>query len=163
MLPHKNTPIELFVQILKDRQMTVATAESCTGGLLGKQITDVPGASAVYPGGIVSYASRVKRDVLGVDGALLDSLGPVSEPVARQMAEKVRLLMDADLGLSVTGLAGPDSDGSGRPVGLVYVAASSGGTTLVRECRFDGDRGAIRAQAAEAAAALALSLIETED
>ena len=155
----KKTQTAVLVEILKDKRMTVATAESCTGGLLGKQITDVPGSSAVYPGGVISYCNRIKHALLGVDRALLDSLGPVSEPVARQMAEGVRRVIGADLGVAVTGIAGPDSDGTGRPVGLVYVSASDGRTTLVREHRFDGDRAAVRAQAAEAAADLALQLL----
>lgn len=160
-VPHSRIiRIQLLVQLLKERNLTVATAESCTGGLLGKQITDVPGSSAVYPGGVISYCNRIKRDILGVDGDLLDTLGPVSEPVARQMAEKVRYVIGGDVGIGITGLAGPDSDGSGRPVGLVYVAAADEARTLCRECRFDGDRNAIRAQAAEAAADLALMLME---
>ena len=159
MIQH-DTQIELLVQILKDKHMTVATAESCTGGLLGKQITDVPGSSTVYPGGVISYCNRIKHEILGVEQADLDSLGPVSEPVARQMAEKVRCVIGADVGIGITGLAGPDSDGSGRPVGLVYVAAADEARTLCRECRFDGDRNAIRAQAAEAAADLAMMLME---
>ncbi len=152
--------VYMLVQTLKDVGMTVATAESCTGGVLGKLITDVPGSSAVYPGGVISYCSRIKHEILGVDQNDLDTLGPVSEPVARQMAEGVRRVIGADLGIGITGIAGPDSDDSGKPVGLVYVAASDGETTLVRECRFDGDRAAVRAQAAEAAAELALMLIE---
>ena len=160
MTPHKITQVEVLVQRLKDLEKTVATAESCTGGLLGKLITDVPGSSAVYPGGVISYCSRIKHEILGVDQNDLDTLGPVSEPVARQMAEGVRRVIGADIGVGVTGIAGPNSDDTGRPVGLVYVSASDGETTLVRECRFDGDRAAVRAQAAEAAAELALRLIE---
>ena len=160
MLSHKSTQIERLVQILKNRNMTVATAESCTGGLLGKSITDVSGSSAVYPGGVISYCNRIKHQILGVDQGLLDTLGPVSGSVARQMAEGVRRVIGADLGISVTGIAGPNSDDSGKPVGLVYIAASDGQTTLIRECRFKGDRSAVRTQAAESAAELALSFIE---
>ena len=160
MTPHKITQVEVLVQRLKDLEKTVATAESCTGGLLGKLITDVPGSSAVYPGGVISYSSRIKHEILGVDQDDLDTLGPVSEPVARQMAEGVRRVIGADIGVGVTGIAGPNSDDTGRPVGLVYVSASDGKTTLVRECHFDGDRAAVRAKAAEAAAELALRLIE---
>ncbi len=160
MISHNNTPIELLVQILKDRKMTVATAESCTGGLLGKSITDISGSSAVYPGGVISYCNRIKRDILGVDPALLETLGPVSEPVARQMAEGVRRVIGADLGVGVTGIAGPNSDETGRPVGLVYIGVSDGRTEIVREYHFDGDRNAVRAQAAEAAAELTLRLFE---
>lgn len=155
----KNT-IERMVEVLKARAISIATAESCTGGLLGKSITDVSGSSAVYPGGVISYCNRVKHEILGVEQQLLDTLGPVSEPVARQMAEGVRRVIGADYGVSVTGIAGPNSDETGRPVGLVYIGASDGVTTLVRECRFDGDRAAVRAQAAEAAAELVLKLLE---
>ena len=155
----KNTITQL-VEALKARAMTVSTAESCTGGLLGKSITDISGSSAVYPGGVISYCNRIKHEVLGVDQSDLDTLGPVSATVAQQMAEGVRRVIGADLGVSVTGIAGPNSDETGRPVGLVYIGASDGLTTLIREYRFDGDRAAIRAQAAEEAAALALGLLE---
>ena len=152
--------VYLLVQTLKERGLTVSAAESCTGGLLGKLITDIPGSSAVYPGGVISYCNAVKHGLLGVDQDLLDTLGPVSEPVARQMAEKARALFGTDLGIGITGLAGPDSDGSGRPVGLVYVAAAGEGRTLCREFVFEGGRAAVREQAAEAAADLALNVIE---
>lgn len=155
----KNT-IEKMVEVLKARAISIATAESCTGGLLGKSITDVSGSSAVYPGGVISYCNRIKHQLLGVEQELLDTLGPVSAPVARQMAEGVRRVIGADYGVSVTGIAGPNSDESGKPVGLVYLAASDGVTTVIRECRFDGDRSAVRAQAAEAAADLVLNLLE---
>ena len=155
----KNT-IERMVEVLKARAISIATAESCTGGLLGKSITDVSGSSAVYPGGVISYCNRIKHQLLGVEQELLDTLGPVSAPVARQMAEGVRRVIGADYGVSVTGIAGPNSDESGKPVGLVYLAASDGVTTVIRECRFDGDRSAVRAQAAEAAADLVLNLLE---
>ena len=155
----KNT-IEKMVEVLKARAISIATAESCTGGLLGKSITDVSGSSAVYPGGVISYCNRIKHQLLGVEQELLDTLGPVSAPVARQMAEGVRRVIGADYGVGVTGIAGPNSDESGKPVGLVYLAASDGVTTVIRECRFDGDRSAVRAQAAEAAADLVLKLLE---
>ena len=152
--------IEQLVETLKRLEKTVATAESCTGGLLGKSITDVSGSSAVYPGGVISYCNRIKHQILGVDQALLDTLGPVSGSVARQMAEGVRRVIGADLGISVTGIAGPNSDDSGKPVGLVYIAASDEQTTLIRECHFRGDRSAVRTQAAERAAELALELLK---
>lgn len=155
-----NCPVfELLVQRLKDRKLTVSTAESCTGGLLGKSITDVSGSSAVYPGGVISYCNRIKHELLGVNQDLLDTLGPVSMPVAFQMARGVRRAVGADLGLSVTGIAGPNSDETGRPVGLVYIGAALGTMSLVREYRFQGDRTAVRAQAAEAAAELAMELL----
>ena len=157
------TQIEVLVHILKDKQKTIATAESCTGGLLGKSITDISGSSAVYPGGVISYCNRVKHELLGVEQELLDTLGPVSMAVAHQMAAGVRRTVGADLGVGITGIAGPNSDETGRPVGLVYIGATDGIMTLVREYRFDGDRAAIRAQAAEAAAELALRVIENRE
>ena len=152
-------PVETLVECIKVRAITLATAESCTGGLLGKSITDISGSSAVYPGGVISYCNRIKHERLGVDQGLLDSLGPVSLAVAFQMARGVRRAVGADLGLSVTGIAGPNSDETGRPVGLVYIGAALGTMSLVREYRFQGDRAAVRAQAAEAAAELALELL----
>ena len=160
MIPNKITQIEVLVQMLKERKLSVATAESCTGGLLGKSITDVSGSSAVYPGGVISYCNRIKHEILGVDQELLDTLGPVSAPVAHEMARGVKRVIGADLGLGITGIAGPNSDETGRPVGLVYIGAAYREMTVVREYRFDGDRAAVRAQAAEAAADLALTLIQ---
>ena len=107
---------------LRERGLTLATAESCTGGTVAERLTDLSGASAVYRGGVVSYWSSVKADVLGVPQSLLDEYGAVSEPVARAMASGVCRVTGADLGVSVTGVAGPDSDDRGNPVGLVFVA-----------------------------------------
>ena len=145
---------ESVVAALKAAEKTVATAESCTGGLLGKLLTDVAGSSAVYPGGVISYSCAVKHRYLSVDQRDLDTLGPVSKPVARQMAEGVRAGMKADFGIGITGLAGPDSDDSGRPVGLVYVALAGEGWTICEELHLTGDRTAIRQAACERALAL---------
>lgn len=117
---------------LKERGLTLATAESCTGGTVAERMTALPGASAVYRGGVVSYWSSVKADVLGVPAPLLDEHGAVSDPVARAMAEGARAVMGADLGVSVTGVAGPDSDGRGNPVGRVFVALSTPDGTFCR-------------------------------
>ena len=135
---------------------TLATAESCTGGMIGQMLTSVPGASAVYKGGVISYWSAVKESVLGVSKADLAQYGPVSEPVAKQMAAGVRKLLDADVAVSVTGLAGPDGDEFGRPVGTVFVGYCDEKRSVVRECHFSGDREAVRKQAAEAALMLIL-------
>lgn len=106
---------------LKKQGLTFATAESCTGGQVAARITALPGASNVYRGGVVSYWTSVKADVLGVSQDLLNESGAVSEPCARSMAENARRITGADIGLSVTGVAGPDADERGNPVGLVYV------------------------------------------
>lgn len=136
-----------LIALLLQRGQTVATAESCTGGMLGKLLTDIPGSSGAYLGGVVSYTCPVKEHLLGVDHETLEALGPVSKPVARQMAEGARRVIGADFGLATTGLAGPDGDGSGKPVGLVYVALAGDGWTLCDELRLGGSRAEIREQA----------------
>ena len=135
---------------------TLVTAESCTGGMIGQQLTGVPGSSAVYKGGVISYWSVIKQNVLGVLEADLAQYGPVSEPVAMQMAVGVRKLLNADVAVSVTGLAGPDGDEFGRPVGTVFVGYCDEKNALVKEYHFSGDREAVRKQAAEAALMLIL-------
>ena len=156
----KTDPVVSLVERLKEKGLSLATAESCTGGLLGKRITDVSGASAVYPGGVVSYSNAVKAKLLGVCEDDLRAFGAVSEPVARQMAEGVRNSIGADLGVGITGIAGPKSDDTKKPVGLVYIAASKGESTLCTEFHFSGDRAEIRQQSTDEAARLVLKLIE---
>ncbi len=140
------------VTLLKERGATLAVAESCTGGLLAKRVTDVPGASAAFVGGVVSYTNGVKNQVLHVPQALLDEHGAVSEPVAVAMAEGVRALTGSDYALSVTGVAGPDKDDRGNDVGLVYIALAAPNGTVSKECRFGKrTREHIRQQAANTA------------
>ena len=143
------------VRALRERGLHAAAAESCTGGLLGKLLTDVPGASAVYLGGIISYAYAVKERLLGVPHALLEAQGAVCEPVARRMAEGARSLLGADYALSVTGNAGPGADEKNPRVGEIFVAcADAAGTRCVRlEC------GGTRAENREAACRAALRLL----
>ncbi len=148
-----------LVRALARAGKTLATAESCTGGFLGKQITDVSGSSAVYPGGVISYCNRVKHEILGVSQADLDAYGAVSEPVARQMAEGVRRVIGADVGVGITGIAGPKSDDTNKPVGLVYIGVSDGCATRVERCRFDGDRDQVRRQSCQRAMELILELL----
>ena len=112
---------EACLGLLKEKGMTFATAESCTGGRVAERITALPGASAVYRGGVVSYWTSVKGAVLGVPQEILDRYGPVSEPCARAMAEGARRITGADIAVSVTGAAGPDPDERGVPVGVVYI------------------------------------------
>lgn len=137
------------------RGLTLATAESCTGGMLGQTLTAMAGSSAFYRGGVISYTNEVKMRLLGVDGQLLETHGAVSEPVARAMAEGVRRAVGADLGVGITGIAGPDGDGTGKPVGLIYVAVSGEAGTVCRELRLHGDRRGNR----EAACAVAITMI----
>ena len=137
------------IAALKARGLTLATAESCTGGLAAKRLTDVPGASAVFLGGVVSYTNGVKERALGVPHDMLEEYGAVSGPVARAMAEGGRRLTCADLALSVTGVAGPDKDDRGHDVGTVYMALSAQNETTVQLLHLSGDRSAIRAAAAD--------------
>lgn len=123
---------------------TLATAESCTGGGIGAALTAIPGSSAVYKGGIISYTNWVKHNLLGVDQHLLDTLGPVSAPVAEAMAKGAREAIQADIAVSVTGLAGPGGDEFGNPVGLVFIGYSDAGKALSRRFLFPGSREEIR-------------------
>lgn len=137
---------------------TLATAESCTGGMIGAALTAVPGASKVYKGGVISYWSEVKHDLLDVELQDLEQLGAVSMQVAAAMASGTRKALKSDVAVSVTGLAGPDGDEFGRPVGTVFIGFSNGAKTLARQYHFSGDREAVRRQAAEAALRLILEM-----
>ena len=112
---------------------TLVTAESCTGGGIGAALTAVAGSSKVYKGGIISYTNEVKSDILGVDQSLLNSIGAVSAPVAQAMAIGARNKLCADIGVSVTGLAGPDGDTFGNPVGTVFIGYSDNEQTISRK------------------------------
>lgn len=126
---------EAVVGMLKEHHLKVATAESCTGGLIAKRITDVPGASEVFECGIISYANGIKHKVLGVSEDDLNKYGAVSEPVAKQMAQGALKVSGADIAVSVTGIAGPDSDLTDKPVGLVYIGLADKENVWVREIR----------------------------
>ena len=136
---------------------TLATAESCTGGMIGAYITAVPGSSAVYKGGIISYTNEIKQNLLGVDKTLLEKEGAVSAPVAKAMAEGARRALRADIAVSVTGLAGPGGDDYGNPVGTVYIGYADEKGTEAFCFHFNGDRDSVRNQAAKAALTLILS------
>lgn len=116
---------QAVVQQLKEKGLKVATAESCTGGLISKRITEIPGASDVFECGVCSYANRIKHELLGVSDQTLEQFGAVSEQTAKEMAEGIRRLSGADIGVSVTGIAGPGGGTPEKPVGLVYLGVSS--------------------------------------
>lgn len=141
------TLAERLVELLKARGLTCATAESCTGGGVGSALTAVPGSSAVFLGGVISYANAVKHDVLGVSAVTLDTVGAVSPETAAQMAEGARRLTKADLAVSVTGIAGPDGGSAEKPVGLVWFGLATPGGTRTERAIFAGDRAAVREQA----------------
>ena len=130
---------------------TLVTAESCTGGGIGAALTAVPGSSAVYKGGIISYTNWVKENFLNVDGDLLETYGAVSWQVANAMAEGARKALKADIAISVTGLAGPGGDEFGNPVGTVFIGYSDSEVTESVACYFTGNRDEIRVQAAQTA------------
>jgi len=130
--------------VLFRSSLTLGTAESCTGGLVAKRMTDLAGVSSVFRGGVVSYATEVKHTVLGVDQDLLDQYGAVSEPVARAMAEGARKVLGCDLAISTTGVAGPDPDERGNPVGLVFIGLATPDGTWVRKVNLSMGRQRIR-------------------
>ena len=135
---------------------TLATAESCTGGMIGSSLTAVPGASKVYKGGIISYWSEIKARLLNVSAMDLIMHGPVSVEVAKAMADGARVALHTDYAISVTGLAGPDGDEFGRPVGTVFIGFSSKTRSFAQEFYFKGDRDEVRRQASCAALQLLL-------
>ncbi len=137
---------------------TLVTAESLTGGGIGAALTAVPGASAVYQGGIISYTNEVKREILGVSPEILERYGAVSLWTAGAMASGVRRLLNADIAVSVTGLAGPGGDEFGHKVGTVFIGFDSNRRSQTREYRFTGDREEIRTQTIRAALELILEL-----
>ena len=134
----------------------LVTAESCTGGGIGAALTEVPGSSKVYKGGIISYTNWVKHNLLHVDETLLNEKGAVSAPVAEAMARGAREALDADVAVSVTGLAGPGGDEFGNPVGTVFIGYCDEKTNFSRKFFFDGSREEIRTGAIEAALKLVL-------
>lgn len=147
------------LEALKSRHWTLSTAESCTGGGIGSALTAVPGSSTAYLGGVISYTNAVKHALLGVPDEILSLYGAVSRETAACMAEGVRKVTGSHLGVSVTGLAGPNSDGSGKPVGLVYIGCANEARTVVNEFVFQGDRTEVRQQAIISALELSLEML----
>ena len=142
---------EIAGQMLLERGLTVAVAESCTGGMLGACLTDVPGSSAYFMGGVTAYDNQVKMDVLGVPAGMLAQYGAVSEETAAAMAEGVRDLLRTDCALSTTGIAGPDGGTPEKPVGLVYIGCAVDGVTTVERSIMYGQRDQVRERSAYAA------------
>jgi PncC family amidohydrolase len=143
---------EVVVRLLKQGKQTLATAESCTGGLIANRVTNVSGASEVFLAGYITYANSAKSDVLNVDSKLIDKHGAVSETVARAMAEGARTRAVSSYGLATTGIAGPMGGSDEKPVGTVYIAlASADSETVVRKLFFPTDRETFKQLAAQAA------------
>jgi nicotinamide-nucleotide amidase len=137
------------VKLLDQKRLTVATAESCTGGLLASRITNVPGSSRVFPGGVISYGDQAKTDLVSVPEEVLAAHGAVSAEVAQRLAAGARARFHADYGVGITGIAGPEGGTPRKPVGLVYICVADGGGFVGEENRFLGDRQEIRYRAAQ--------------
>ncbi|RLF39573.1 MAG: competence protein ComA [Thermoplasmata archaeon] len=127
-------------ELLKEKELKIATAESCTGGLIGHTLTNISGSSDYYDRGIISYSNRAKMELLGVPEELLKKYGAVSKEVAKAMAEGVRARSKVDIGISTTGIAGPTGGTKEKPVGLVYIGISTKDETVVEKFQFHGDR-----------------------
>jgi nicotinamide-nucleotide amidase len=136
---------------MQERRLTLAIAESCTGGLLSARLTDVAGSSAFLDRAWVTYADRAKVEALGIEAALIERHGAVSEEVARAMAEAARAKAGVDIGVSITGIAGPTGGTPDKPVGLVFLGLSGKAGDRVRRAHFPGDRDRVRFQSTQAA------------
>lgn len=145
---------------LKARALTLATAESCSGGLLGHRITNAAGSSAYFLGGIVSYSDDAKMKLLGVPQEILEAHGAVSEEVAGAMADGVRRRFQADVGIGVTGIAGPGGGSTEKPVGLVYIAIADEAGTSTAKNIFDGGRETIKEKTVNEALRLLLERLQ---
>jgi nicotinamide-nucleotide amidase len=141
--------------LLRDRHLTLATAESCTGGLIASRITDSPGSSDYFERGVVAYSNRSKTELLGVPAELLAREGAVSEPVAVAMAEGIRHASGAGIGLSTTGIAGPSGGSEGRPVGLVWIGYADASASFARRFLFGDQRLRVKERASQAALEIA--------
>lgn len=146
-------------KILKEKNLTIACAESCTGGLLTSRLTDVEGSSAYVQGSIVSYSNEIKNSVLKVKADTLKEFGAVSEQTARQMSNNVRELFKTDIGVGVTGIAGPGGGSAEKPVGTVYISVSNSDKTFVKKFNFSGSRIEIKNQSCNAAMSIVKDLI----
>ncbi|MDD6361823.1 MAG: CinA family protein [Lachnospiraceae bacterium] len=138
------------VHQLKEQGLTLATCESLTGGMLGEAVTAVPGASAVYRGGFITYTNEMKHELAAVPEEVLSRKGAVSKKCAAAMAEGAAAVTHADIAVSTTGNAGPEPS-EGKPVGLVYIGIRAFGNTRVKKCSFEGSRASIRKQTVETA------------
>ena len=162
-MTNPSSPILLEQQVgswLIEAGYTLATAESCTGGLIANRLTNISGASGYFLGGVVAYSNALKEALLGVPADILQHHGAVSRECAYAMAAGIKSLINADFGLAVTGIAGPTGGSLEKPVGLVYIAVSTEKEIAVVERQFSGDRNEIKAQTAEAALNLLLEQFE---
>ncbi len=148
--------IQTILTQITSRHLTVATAESCTGGLIAHTLTNIPGSSVFFNGGVICYSNESKTYLLGVPSHLINRYGAVSKPVAKALAEGIRKQFKTNLGISTTGIAGPTGGSPQKPVGLVFIAVTSAKKTIVKRCFFTGTRLSIKTQACHTALGLLL-------
>jgi PncC family amidohydrolase len=151
---------EIIGNILQERHLTIASAESCTGGLVAKRITDVSGSSVYFTAGLVTYSNKAKTKFLSVPDEIVEQHGAVSKPVAERMAKGVCDAAEADIGLSITGIAGPTGGSPEKPVGTVFIGLAAGKEAWVKKFLFSGDRRKIRESSSEEALAMLLDYLE---
>ncbi len=156
---HRSRPEALIGRILKKRGLTLAVAESCTGGLLSNTLTNIPGSSDYFIGGVVAYSNDVKRSVLGVRAKTLRMFGAVSRQTAEEMAAGVKKRLKSDVSISITGIAGPGGGSRLKPVGTVFVAVSSGKEVMVRKFSFKGTRLSIKKKSSLGALSMLLKIV----
>ncbi|MCA9407739.1 MAG: CinA family protein [Candidatus Omnitrophica bacterium] len=150
---------EKVIQYLKNSHQSLSIAESCTGGLLGHRVTNIPGSSVVFKGGIVAYSNAAKTKLLKVPDALITKKGAVSNDVACQMALGVRSLFKTDFGVGITGIAGPEGGTLKKPLGLTYIAVNAKKELICLKCIFPGNRLQVKTQAAAQALRLLLEFL----
>ena len=148
--------------IFKSRQLSLSVAESCTGGLISHYITSLPGASAFFNAGIVSYSGNAKKNILKISSEILHTFGMVSEETAKAMAEQVRIIADSNYSIATTGNLGPDVL-EGKDTGLIYIAVSKKGETVSKQLLFNGSRAENKENAALAALNLLIDFVDSND
>lgn len=156
-----SAPEYKLVSLLKKYDLTIATAESCTGGLISTRLVNVPGVSDVFKEGFITYTNKAKRKTLDVSKSTIKKEGAISEQTAKEMAMGAAMMADTDIAVSVTGNAGPYNE-EDKPVGLVYIGVYIGGKVKAWEYRFEGDRRQIREQAAEEALHVAVKALQKQ-
>ena len=158
-----NLTAEVLYEVLKSKNMTIATAESCTGGMIGAALTSVSGVSECYGFGVVTYANEAKEKLLGVSHTTLETVGAVSYETACEMAQGALKLSGADIAISVTGIAGPGGGTDEKPVGLVYIGiAQKNGEVKAYKNNFSGSRDSVRTQTVVKALKLAIKTVKGE-
>jgi PncC family amidohydrolase len=157
------SPAEYIVKIFKEKNLTLACAESCTGGMIAAAITDIPGSSAIFKGSLVTYSNEWKENLLKVPKNILIEYGAVSSECAEAMVENLCLLYDSDAGISITGIAGPDGGTSEKPVGLVYIGVKFKDKTVVKQYNFPGGRERIRRRTVSTALNILVDLVKNYD